>query len=109
MKINLTIAAMLLCSAPMAIHADDAKTLWTNRCMKCHGPEGKGDTKMGRKLNIKDMTDAKVQAGFSDEQALKALKEGIKDEAGSTRMKAVEGLSDAELNDLVAYVRGLKK
>jgi cytochrome c553 len=56
-----------------------------------------------------DYSDAKVQAGFTDEQAFKALKEGIKDKAGSTRMMAVEGLSDDEIHGLVAYVRSLKK
>ena len=109
MNKSLLIAAMLACSAPMAIHAADAKATWADKCSKCRSVEGKGDTKMGRKLNIKDITDAKVRAGFSDEQAFKALKEGIKDEAGSTRMKAVEGLSGDEINGFVAYVRGLKK
>lgn len=106
---NLAIAVILVCSPALAGHAADAKTTWTEQCAKCHGPEGKGDTKMGKKLGLKDLTDATVQAGFTDEQAFKALKEGIKDKAGSTRMKAVEGLSDTDINDLVAYVRSLKK
>jgi cytochrome c6 len=106
---NLAFALTLVCSPALVGHAADAKTTWTDQCVKCHGPEGKGDTKMGKKLDIKDYTDAKVQAGFTDEQAFMALKEGIKDKAGATRMKAVEGFSDAELKGLVAYVRGLKK
>ena len=106
---NLAFAVMLVCSPALAGHAADAKTTWTDKCAKCHGAEGKGDTKMGRKLGIKDYTDASVQAGFTDEQAFKALKEGIKDKAGATRMKAVEDMPDTEISDLVAYVRGLKK
>jgi cytochrome c553 len=106
---NLAFAVILVCGPALAGHAADAKTTWTNLCVKCHGTEGKGDTKMGKKLAIKDYTDATVQAGFTDEQAFKALKEGIKDKTGATRMKAVEGLSDDEINGMVAYVRGLKK
>ena len=42
--------------------AADAKSNWDDNCAKCHGADGKGDTKMGHKLDIKDFTDAKVQA-----------------------------------------------
>ena len=78
------------------------------QCAKCHGPDGKGDTKMGKKLEIKDFTDAKVQASFKDEELLKAIKEGVKD-GEKTRMKAAEGLSDEEIKALVTYVRAFKK
>ena len=76
--------------------------------------EGKGDTKMGQKLGAKDFTDAKVQAEIKDEAAVKAVKDGIKDADGKTKMKAfVTGadtpLSDDQVKALVAYVRGLKK
>jgi cytochrome c6 len=110
MNLNKTILAAALGGAlALAGHAADAKTIWTAKCVKCHGADGRGDTKMGRKLEIKDYTDAKVQAGFTDEAAAKALLEGIKDRGGATRMKAVEGLTPAEATDLVAYVRALKK
>jgi cytochrome c553 len=101
----LTISAAALVSASAA----DVKENWDKICAKCHGPEGKGDTKMGQKLGIKDLTDAKVQAEFKDEQAVKAVKEGIKDADGKIKMKPVEGLSDADINGLVAHVRTLKK
>jgi len=110
MNIYKTVLALALGGGlALAGAAADAKATWTGKCAKCHGTDGRGDTKMGRKLEIKDYTDAKVQAGFTDEAATKALLEGIKDRGGATRMKAVEGLSDAEAKDLVALVRGLKK
>ena len=62
--------------------AADAAANWENQCAKCHGPDGKGDTKMGKKLAIADLTDAKVQAKFTDADAVKAMKEGIKDKDG---------------------------
>jgi cytochrome c553 len=63
---------------------------------------------MGKKIEIKDFTDAKYQASLKDEDMLKAIKEGVKD-GDKVRMKAVEGLSDEEMKALVAYVRTLKK
>jgi cytochrome c553 len=106
---NLAVAVILVFSPALAGHAADAKATWAELCLKCHGAEGKGDTKMGKILDIKDYTDAKVQAGFTDEAAVKSLLEGIKDRGGATRMKAVEGLTAAEAKDLVALVRDLKK
>src|SRR3990172_8825862 len=93
----------------LAGHAADAKTTSDDQCVKCHGPDGKGQTTMGKKLHMKDYTDAAVQAEFTDEQAFKAIKEGVKDAKGATRMKAVEGLSDDDINALVKYIRSLKK
>jgi cytochrome c553 len=109
MKKILTLAIIFGCAAAMTASAADAKENWDKMCAKCHGAEGKGDTKMGQKLGIKDYTDAKVQAGFKDEDAFKALKEGLKDSEGKTLMKPVEGLSDDEIKALVAHVRSFKK
>ena len=105
---KLVLAVMLVCSPALASHAADAKSNWAELCQKCHGTEGKGDTKMGKILTIKDYTDAKVQTEFTDEQAFKAIKEGVKDKAGAARMKPIEGLLDADINAMVAYIRSLK-
>ena len=100
---------MAACAAMIvSVSAADVKENWEKSCAKCHGPDGKGDTKMGKKLEVKDFTDAKVQADMKDDAMLKAIKEGVKD-GDKTRMKAVEGLSDEEMKDLVAYVRKFKK
>jgi len=104
MLMTVTACAAMLVSASAA----DVKENWTKSCAKCHGADGKGDTKMGKKLEIKDFTDAKVQASFKDEDMLKAIKDGVKD-GDKVRMKAAEGLSDEEMKALVAYVRAFKK
>ncbi|OHE83810.1 MAG: hypothetical protein A3G75_14710 [Verrucomicrobia bacterium RIFCSPLOWO2_12_FULL_64_8] len=109
MKRILVTAVALSFGTALAGHAADAKTIWEDQCAKCHGADGKGQTAMGKKLKLKDYTDAAVQAEFTDEQAFKAIKEGIKDAKGATRMKAIEGLSDDDINAMVKYVRGLKK
>jgi mono/diheme cytochrome c family protein len=102
----ITVAA---CAAMMvSASAADVKEIWAKDCAKCHGSDGKGDTKMGKKLEIKDFTDAKYQASLKDDAMLKAIKEGVKD-GDKTRMKAAEGLSDEEMKALVSYVRAFKK
>jgi cytochrome c553 len=108
MKKMLVLALLTTLGPAMTAFAADAKSNWDDNCAKCHGAEGKGDTRMGRKLDIQDFTDAKVQAKFTDDEAFKAIKEGLKDSDGKVRMKAIEGLSDDEIKALVQYVRGLK-
>jgi mono/diheme cytochrome c family protein len=107
---KLTIAtgafAILLCGT---VRAEDASVIWGKTCAGCHGKDGKGDTKMGHKLDVKDYTDAKVQASFTDEKATQAIKEGVKDESGKDKMKAyADKYSDEEIKSLVAYVRDFK-
>jgi cytochrome c553 len=109
MKKTILLAITIGFATALTAMAGDAKENWEKSCVKCHGADGKGQTKMGQKLNIKDYTDAKVQAGFTDEQAFKALKEGMKDAEGKTLMKPVEGLTDDEIKALVAHVRSLKQ
>lgn len=106
-KKALVLTAGLLIAA--LAQAGDAKENWEKSCTKCHGADGKGQTKMGQKLGIKDMTDAKVQEAFKDEQAFKAVKEGLKDKEGKTQMKAAEGLSDDDIKALVKHVRAFVK
>lgn len=108
MKKLILLAVVIGLAATLSSKAADAKENYDTLCAKCHGAEGKGDTKMGQKLGCKDLTDAKVQADLKDEAATKAIKEGLKSEDGKTLMKPFE-LSDDEIKALVAYVRGLKK
>jgi cytochrome c6 len=89
--------------------AGDAAELYEKSCVKCHGADGKGDTKMGKKVGVKDMTDAKVQGDFTDDQAFKAIKEGLKDKEDKIQMKPVEGATDDDIKALVKKMRSFKK
>ena len=91
-----------------AAQAADSKANWEEHCAKCHGPDGKGQTKMGRKLGLRDYTDAKVQAEFTDAEALKAITEGVKGKDGKSKMQPAEELSDDDRQALVQFVRTLK-
>src|SRR6476660_7815787 len=107
-KISLLVTLALALCAPAAAAAD-AKAIYEKDCAKCHGSDGKGETKMGKKLGAKDYTDPKVQAALTDEAAFKATKEGLKDKEGKVLMKPAEGTSDEDVKALVAHMRTFKK
>jgi cytochrome c553 len=109
MKKLLTVSIALLTLAACSLRAEDARTIYQKSCAKCHGEDGKGQTKMGQKLGCKDNTDAKGQADLKDDTATKAIKEGLKDSDGKSLMKPAEDLSDDDIKGLVAYIRAFKK
>ena len=109
MKKLIIVSVALLVASAVTVRAADAKELWEKTCTKCHGPDGKGQTVMGKKLNLKDYSDAKVQDGMKDEAMTKAIKDGVKD-GEKTKMKGFgETLSDDEIKALVKFVRDFKK
>jgi cytochrome c6 len=108
MKKTLILATLCFFAVGATARAADVKENWDKQCAKCHGADGKGDTKMGKKLEVKDYTDAKVQAAMKDDEMAKIIKQGKK-EGDKTKMKAFTELSDAEIKALVAHVRSLKK
>jgi mono/diheme cytochrome c family protein len=109
MKAIVFIAISLFAASAVSLRAADAKANWDANCAQCHGKTGNADTKMGKQLNAKDLTDPKVQAAFTDAKATESIKNGVK-ENGKTTMKAFAGkLTDDEIKALVAYVRTLKK
>ena len=89
--------------------AADAKANYTKEYAKCHGADGKGKTKMGQKLGVKDYTDAKVQAEMKDDKAFKSVKEGQKDGDKELMKSYADILSDDEIKALIAYMRAFKK
>lgn len=109
MKKLIVLGAGLLLAGAVSARAADAKEIYEKDCAKCHGVDGKGKTKMGEKLGVKDYTDAKVQSEMKDDEMVKAVKEGVKEKGtDKTKMKAFNELSDADVKALVAYVRAFK-
>jgi mono/diheme cytochrome c family protein len=99
-------AAFTLAVSTNALAAD-GKAVFTDTCVKCHGDDGKGQTKMGQKLGARDYSDPKVQDSFTDEDAFKAIKEGMKKD-DKTLMRPSE-LADDDIKASVTYLRTLKK
>ncbi len=100
-KISLAVIACLL-AAPAAF--GDGAELYAKNCASCHAKDGTGNTAMGKKSKVKDYTDAKNQAEFTDAAALKVILEG-KDKMKGYKDK----ISEAEATELVKYIRTFKK
>ena len=99
--------SLMLFTASLGWAATPAEN-WENNCAACHGEDGKGQTKQGKKLKLRDYTDPKVQAELKDEEMLKAILEGVFDK-GKERMKAYKDeLSEEEAKELVVFTRKLK-
>ena len=111
MKRTILIITCLLLTGLAQARAQDASESWEKNCRKCHGPDGKGDTKMGKKVEVKDYTDAAVQAAAKDEEMFKAIKEGVKaKDTGKNLMKGFgDVLTEDENKAFVPYIRAFKK
>ena len=95
---------MLFLVTGVALAAPAAEN-WDNLCASCHGADGKAQTKTGKKLKLRDYTEAKVQAELKDDAMAKAITDGVKID-GKEKMKAYkEEISGSEIQELVAYVR----
>lgn len=81
----------------------DGGAEFKTRCAPCHGEKGAGDTKLGQHLQVPDLGSPEVQKQ-SDAQLLEVISKG------KGKMPGNEGkLSKDQINDLVKYIRSLKK
>jgi len=100
MKKTAIVLITLLIALPLL--ADGAAT-YKAKCAMCHGPDGAGQTTMGKNLKLRDLRSAEVQ-----KQTDADLAKWITD--GKGKMPSYKGkLSDADIHALVAFIRTLKK
>jgi mono/diheme cytochrome c family protein len=71
------------------------------KCALCHGATGTPSAGMAKMMGIKPASDPSVKA--LSPAAMEAAVKG-----GKGKMKAIAGLSDAQIKDAVTYYRGLK-
>ena len=84
-----------------------AKDLWSKNCASCHGADGKGATKMGRRLHIKDLTSDEVKAGFDRDRMITAVRDGVNNEEGKQVMKPLaDKLTEEQMGKVVDYIIG---
>jgi mono/diheme cytochrome c family protein len=103
---GIPIVAILLWSVP-AVAAGDAaagKELFSKKCASCHGPAGEGRESIAKmlKVELRPLGSKEVQAKSDAD-----LKKNAVD--GTGKMKPVTGIDAKGADDLVAYLRTLKK
>ena len=84
--------------------AAGGKIVFDKKCAACHESGGEGKEAMAKMLKVefRPLASKDVQAK-NDEELRKDITEG------NGKMKPVKGLTDAELDNLIAHVRSLKK
>ena len=103
MKKLLTILVTCIAiAAPSALAADGAAT-YKAKCAMCHGPDGAGQTTMGKNLKLRDLRSAEVQKQ-TDAELVKWITDG------KGKMPAYKGkLTPADIDAVVAFIRSIKK
>lgn len=88
------------------------EALYKAECAKCHGPTGAGDGPQGPKLKEKPSNwtaGGGALRGMDDQTIFKSVAEGGRAIGKSKAMPAYPKLSDADIWNLVAYVKTLMK
>jgi mono/diheme cytochrome c family protein len=90
--------------AAAAAVAKDGEAIYMAKCNNCHGPDGAGKPAIAKMMNVtmKPLGSAEVQA--KSDADFKAVIT-----AGTGKMKPVAGIAAGDLDNLIAYVRTLKK
>lgn len=102
MKIKSVLLILVVALAPIAFAADGA-AIYKAKCASCHGADGKGQSPMGKKMNLRDLGSPEVQ-----KQTDKELYDWTAD--GKGKMPAYKDkLSADEIKALVAHMRTFKK
>ena len=110
MKRWLTLTLILLLAAAVPLlsagkgNAEGGKAIYTKRCATCHGAAGEGKAAIAKmlKVEMKHLGSKEVQSK-SDADLHHIISKGFE------KMKPVTGLSEKEMNDLIAYLRTLAK
>lgn len=95
--------ALALLSAVPARAQSDAASIYKAKCAVCHGADGSGNTAMGKSMKLRDLRSEEVQKQTDEQLAEITAK-------GKNKMPAYEKtLKEAEIKDLVVYMRDLAK
>jgi len=82
----------------------DAKTTFDDKCASCHGKDGRAKSLHAKHVHARDLTDAAWQNDVSDERLFNSISNG------RNKMPAFKKkLSEAQIDELVAYVRRFRR
>jgi cytochrome c6 len=96
-------ASLLLFAASGLSLAQTGADTYKSKCAMCHGPDGLGNTPAGKSTKVVPFNDPKIVAA-SDDDLIAVTKNG------KAKMPAYGGkLTDAQIKDVVAYIRTLQK
>ena len=102
MKLKAIVLILAMMLAPLAFAADGA-AVYKAKCASCHGVDGKGQTPMGKKMNLRDLGSPEVQ-----KQTDKELYDWTA--VGKGKMPGYKDkLTDEEIKALVAHMRAFAK
>lgn len=87
--------------------AEDGAALFKTKCAACHGQDGSGNTAMGKKQKVRDLGSAEVQKQ-TDAQLTDIIANGGAEKKPAHAYKK-KGLTDEQINALVAFIHSLKK
>jgi mono/diheme cytochrome c family protein len=71
--------------------------LWKDYCGSCHGQDGKGRTRAGRRAGVKDFTDPSYQASFNDFKIADRIVEGVIEDGKQQQKPFGPKLNDKEI------------
>ena len=100
-----TLAVAVICVLLVAgpAQAQAGADLYKTKCQACHGPDGSGNTPMGKKLGAHDFHSPEVQK-MTDAQLIETITKG------KEKMPAYAGKLTAEqIKELAGYVCALGK
>lgn len=103
------VTGILAFALPAKAQSEAAK-IFSGTCAECHGADGSGHTPKGEAGKIPDMRSADVQKR-SDAELAEMIVNGKRSSRGlNYSMPSNRGkLSDQQVKELVAYIRGLAK
>lgn len=102
-SVVLVLAILLIAPAALADATADGAAIFKSKCAMCHGADGKGQTGMGKSMNLRDLGSAEVQKQ-SDADLAKITAEG------KGKMPAYKSkLSAEEITAVVKHMRTFKK
>jgi mono/diheme cytochrome c family protein len=94
---------LLGCLATPVPGQTPGESLYKTKCAVCHGPDGKGETAVGKANKLRDLGSTDVQKQSDDELG------GIIGN-GKGKMPAYgKSLKPEQIKELVAYIRSFKK